>query len=165
MDNEFDPSAFLRALTCPISLIQPGLYIGNRKGALNLAQLKALGIRRVIQIQNAEVQPFFPGEFTYQRFHLPDSPSSNITTVLPHALPFIAQGLALNEPVFVHCDAGVSRSGSVIVAYLMASRGSSFDEAAAAARAGRYCIKPNTGFESQLRSLSLESLTGYLHSY
>lgn len=155
----------LQALCTPISKIEENLYIGNRRGAADLSLLKAYQIRRVVQIQNFDVQPFFPGQFNYLRFHMPDSPKSQISSMVSSALPFIAQGIALNEPVFVHCDAGVSRSGSVIVAYLMASRGLNFEEAVAVAREARACIRPNRGFEMQLRELTLDSLRGYLRNY
>jgi len=159
-----DPDKFLRALLSPISLVEKGLYIGNREGARDLDLLKAYRIRRVVQIQNFDTQPFHPGHFNYLRFHLADFPQSDISTLIPNALTFIAQGLAAEEPVFVHCDAGASRSGSVIVAYLMGSRGLNYDEALVAAREARTCIQPNSGFEAQLRSMTLESLSGYLRA-
>ncbi|MFO0000308.1 MAG: dual specificity protein phosphatase family protein, partial [bacterium] len=43
---------------------------------------------------------------------------------LPAALEFIKQA-----PTLVHCNAGVSRSGAIIVAFLMQKHSLEFDEA------------------------------------
>jgi protein-tyrosine phosphatase len=80
----------------------------------------------------------------------------------PTALPFISQGIEREEPVLVHCDAGISRSGSVVVAYLMASRELSFEDALKTARAVRVCIDPNEGFTRELKNIHRERLQGYL---
>jgi protein-tyrosine phosphatase len=144
--------------------VEEGLFIGSREGALHIDELKSLNIKHVLQIQNFETQPFFPGHLNYLCFHMADFPSSDITTLLPQALLFIAQARQLGEAVLVHCDGGVSRSASVVVAYLMASRDLGFDEALSAVRAARLCVRPNEGFEMQLRGVSLEVLKGYLTS-
>jgi protein-tyrosine phosphatase len=48
--------------------------------------------------------------------------------------------------VFVHCRNGVSRSGMVVVAYLMAREGWSRDEAVAFVRSRRPGLRPNPAF-------------------
>ncbi|KAF2762132.1 phosphatases II [Pseudovirgaria hyperparasitica] len=53
--------------------------------------------------------------------------------------------------VLVHCRAGISRSGAVIVAYLMWSRGLTYAAALDLARESRDVITPNEGFVRQLR--------------
>lgn len=56
--------------------------------------------------------------------------------------------------VFVHCAMGVSRSGALVLAYLMIHQGLSLTEAITAVRLNRD-IGPNTGFLEQLRKLEL----------
>lgn len=53
--------------------------------------------------------------------------------------------------VLVHCYAGVSRSASCVIAYLMQERGMKFQEAFAFASKKRPVIFPNMGFQRQLR--------------
>ncbi|KAF2195188.1 phosphatases II [Zopfia rhizophila CBS 207.26] len=60
--------------------------------------------------------------------------------------------------VLVHCLQGVSRSGAVIVAYLMRTRSLDYESALALARGSRSVITPNSGFADQLR---LWQQTGY----
>lgn len=52
--------------------------------------------------------------------------------------------------VFVHCDAGISRSGMVAVAYLMRRDGLSRDEALQLLRNRREVVRPNQAFMALL---------------
>lgn len=60
--------------------------------------------------------------------------------------------------VFVHCAMGVSRSGALVLAYLMICQGLSLAEAIAAVRLNRD-IGPNSGFLQQLLELELSLRT------
>ncbi len=53
--------------------------------------------------------------------------------------------------VLVHCNAGVSRSASVVIGFLMSQEKMSFDEAFSAVKTARPHIQPNPGFMSQLK--------------
>ncbi|KAL2813236.1 protein-tyrosine phosphatase-like protein [Aspergillus granulosus] len=53
--------------------------------------------------------------------------------------------------VLVHCNQGISRSGSVIVAYIMKYLSLPYAAALSTARESRGLIGPNIGFEYQLR--------------
>jgi len=59
---------------------------------------------------------------------------------------FIKKSLAEGGTVFVHCYAGISRSTSCIVAYLMYEYGMSQVQALNLIRQGRPIINPNVGF-------------------
>jgi len=56
-----------------------------------------------------------------------------------------------NRNVLVHCRQGVSRSGAVIIAYLMRMFSLEYDVALAIAQTSRSIIQPNSGFADQLR--------------
>lgn len=53
--------------------------------------------------------------------------------------------------VLVHCRQGVSRSASVVLAYLMKTKHLSYDEAFAFVKARRPRVSPNSSFSKQLR--------------
>jgi protein-tyrosine phosphatase len=76
--------------------------------------------------------------------------------------------------LFVHCEVGVSRSATLIIALLMKTEGMSFFDALCLVRSKRFQVLPNIGFASQLQRLEHElqprsaanapsSLAQYLH--
>jgi len=55
--------------------------------------------------------------------------------------------------VFVHCQSGMSRSATVVLAYLMRHRKMGFGDAYAFLKARRSIVAPNEGFMNMLRDL------------
>jgi protein-tyrosine phosphatase len=56
-----------------------------------------------------------------------------------------------NGRCLVHCVQGISRSASVVIAYVIASENKSFEEAHRYVKEKRPLIKPNDGFAQQLQ--------------
>lgn len=54
--------------------------------------------------------------------------------------------------MLVHCQAGISRSASIVISYLMERFSMSYDEARKYLKARRPQIDPNDGFVKQLKS-------------
>ena len=54
--------------------------------------------------------------------------------------------------VLVHCYAGVSRSSSTVMMFLMREYGISMNEAYKITKEKRWFINPNTGFKRQLNA-------------
>jgi dual specificity phosphatase 12 len=67
----------------------------------------------------------FPKEFTYKEINVADNSSTSILRHFPAAISFIKDGIAKGG-VLVHCYAGVSRSSSCVIAYLMQEKNQSF---------------------------------------
>ena len=69
---------------------------------------------------------------------------------LPDALAFIAQGALKGEKTLVHCNAGISRSGSVVVEFIRRAVPVKLVDAYAAAISARPIVRPNSNFLKQL---------------
>jgi atypical dual specificity phosphatase len=82
-----------------------------------------------------------------------DHPAVDLADHLPTCLAFIEAALANNtqHAVLVHCTAGISRSATVVIAYLMRRFACSFLSAYAFVAEKRPVICPNSGFQEQLR--------------
>jgi len=74
-------------------------------------------------------------------------------TILHQTATIIYEALKHNQNVLVHCYAGISRSGSVVVNYVCAMYGLSFDVGLDYVRRFRPCIHPNDGFARLLRQM------------
>ena len=53
--------------------------------------------------------------------------------------------------MFVHCNAGVSRAATVVIAYYMKTQQADFITAYEHVKTIRPCIRPNDGFGQQLK--------------
>uniref|UniRef100_A0A6B2LTR9 Protein-tyrosine-phosphatase n=1 Tax=Arcella intermedia TaxID=1963864 RepID=A0A6B2LTR9_9EUKA len=71
---------------------------------------------------------------------------------LLESIRFIDGHVRKGHNVVIHCAQGKSRSGSVLIAYLMAKRRMTYDEALAFGKARRNILEPNEGFTKQLRT-------------
>ena len=79
---------------------------------------------------------------------------SCIETIIPkikETKDFIDRCFAGGGKVLVHCNDGMSRSASLVIAYLMQKYGLDFKAALSHVQSRRFCVQPNDGFEQQLR--------------
>ena len=110
-----------------------------------MAALKQAGITHILQVA-AGIKPLFPRDFTYKVINVADVSSSSLIRHFPSAISFIKDGMTRGGGVLVHCFAGVSRSATVVIAYLMQEKNMSFSDAFAFASKRRPVIFPNMGF-------------------
>ncbi|XP_066862969.1 dual specificity protein phosphatase 22 isoform X4 [Kogia breviceps] len=80
-----------------------------------------------------------------------DSPSQNLTRHFKESIQFIHECRLRGEGCLVHCLAGVSRSVTLVVAYIMTVTDLGWEDALRTVRAGRSCANPNLGFQRQLQ--------------
>lgn len=90
-------------------------------------------------------------KITSKQIHMLDCPYVNIIAHFPEICIFIHQALTTGGKTLVHCRAGVSRSASAVIAYLMWSRHWSFETALDRVKEVRSFVNPNAGFRAQLR--------------
>jgi len=129
------------------------LYLGGVEAALDSQCLAEQGIRAVVCC-NRELEfpssKFIP-DLEYYRVDVEDMGREPIELFFPEATEFIHNQLLRERPVLVHCKAGVSRSASVLLAYLMEYCGYSLHDAFILTLRLRPTITPNPGFMERLR--------------
>jgi predicted protein tyrosine phosphatase len=69
---------------------------------------------------------------------------------------FIEECVSKNQKVLVHCVAGVSRSPTMVIAYLMKKNRWSFEQAYSHVEKQRPFIEPNPGFLEQLQAMEMD---------
>jgi protein-tyrosine phosphatase len=136
----------LDAPTSDVGEVLPGLFVGGSTAARHPPS----SVRRIVNCTQTEGCHHADRGVRYFQVVVDDNENAKIGKFFEQANGFIAEGLAAGEPVLVHCKEGISRSTTVVVAYLMAKRGLSLSDALAQTCAARPVAKPNRGFLEQL---------------
>lgn len=130
------------------------LFLGSEGSRASESWLAEQGIGRVLTVACAsEHLPKVDG-VSYKTIDVDDDPDEDLTPHLAETLSFIdgsAKTRGSRPHALVHCVSGISRSGTVVVACTMKSRGIGFDDALAFVRRERPQVHPNSGFSGQLR--------------
>uniref|UniRef100_A0A8C1AI70 Si:dkey-24f15.2 n=4 Tax=Cyprinus carpio TaxID=7962 RepID=A0A8C1AI70_CYPCA len=142
----------------PVSLIWPGLYIGDESTARDKGLLADLGITHVVNCAdgphriNTGAQFYSGMSISYCGVEASDHPQFDLSQYFCSTASFIKAALTQNGKVLVHCAMGVSRSGALVLAFLMMCENLTLTDAIIAVRLNRD-ICPNSGFLEQLRTM------------
>lgn len=136
--------------TSSLNKIIPNLFLGNIYDAANLTRLKEHNITHIVPIGNS-LPRFFKGEFIYYPLEVDifDSPKVSIIQYFEDVFTFIDNGRK-GGSVFIHCQAGISRSASFVIAYVMKEMNLDFNSAFTLVKNQRSVVNPNLGFVDQL---------------
>ncbi|XP_053592848.1 dual specificity protein phosphatase 19 [Microplitis demolitor] len=136
-----------------IDLIIPGLFLSSQDPVYNLDILESHEIKNVLSLGiNPEIK-FLTIKYHY--VDILDLPEFDLFKVLNECIKVIHENI--KENILVHCNAGVSRSPTIVIGYLMACKEMSYTQAYDFVKNIRY-IRPNDGFVNKLKSIKLEDL-------
>ncbi|KAM4816862.1 dual specificity protein phosphatase 22 isoform X1 [Urocitellus parryii] len=139
--------------------ILPGLYIGNFKDARDAEQLSKNKVTHILSVHDS-ARPMLEG-VKYLCIPAADSPSQNLTRHFKESIKFIHECRLQGEGCLVHCLAGVSRSVTLVIAYIMTVTDFGWEDALHTVRAGRSCANPNLGFQRQLQEFEKHEVHQY----
>jgi protein-tyrosine phosphatase len=91
-------------------------------------------------------------KISYLSFNLKDHAMENIECLFYEIIQFIENARVNNGRVLVHCIQGISRSVTLVLAYLMFSQKLNYDEAFKIVSSKRSIASPNLGFSIQLQN-------------
>ncbi|KAI3452659.1 hypothetical protein Pfo_009323 [Paulownia fortunei] len=132
------------------SRILDHIYLGSDAIAKNREILRQNGITHVLNCVGFVCPEYFKNELVYKTLWLQDCPSEDITSILYDVFDYFEDVREQCGRVLVHCCQGVSRSTSLVIAYLMWKEGQSFDDAFQHVKTARGVTNPNVGFACQL---------------
>ncbi|NWI88655.1 DUS16 phosphatase, partial [Pitta sordida] len=130
--------------------ILPHLYLGCQRDVLNKELMQQNDICYVLNASNTCPKPDFIPESHFLRVPVNDSFCEKILPWLDKSVEFIEKAKASNGHVLVHCLAGISRSATIAIAYIMKRMDMSLDEAYRFVKEKRPTISPNFNFLGQL---------------
>ncbi|KAF9975209.1 hypothetical protein BGZ73_001238 [Actinomortierella ambigua] len=153
-----------------VSMILPNfLYLGGELvEESQMDELEHLGIRRVLNMaENCDDELVLQrwGNKCYLKVGLRDHVDQDLGESLQEAIRFIASS---KTPIYVHCQAGKSRSVATVIGYLIQECHWPLKRAYDHVVERRRCMSPNIGFVSQLmqlerRVLGKEKTGGLIH--
>ncbi|XP_026877662.2 dual specificity protein phosphatase 19a [Electrophorus electricus] len=134
-----------------VGYIKPYLLLGSQDAAYHFGTLKKYKVTHILNVAYGG-ESAFPDLFIYKTLSILDLPDTNIISHLQECAQFIAKAKAEKGIVLVHSNAGVSRSVSVVIGYLMSREGQTFEDAFSLVKSARPASCPNPGFLEQLKS-------------
>ena len=135
----------------------PGIIIGDGPTAKNIDYLNKLGVTHVVNTAENDVtlnpKKLSKAGIAYMGFRCADLPNADIAQHFEATSAFIDRAMSFSGGlVFVNCLLGLSRSATIVAAYLMKHKGMSASQAITTMRSMRE-VKPNIGFLQQLGEL------------
>ncbi|XP_028596915.2 dual specificity protein phosphatase 2 [Podarcis muralis] len=140
----------------PVEIL-PFLYLGSCYHSSNREVLESLGITAVLNVSSS-CPNYFEGQFLYKSIPVEDNHMAEISVWFQEAIDFIDSVKNSSGRVLVHCQAGISRSATICLAYLIQSRRVRLEEAFDFVKQRRGVISPNFGFMGQLLQFETEVL-------
>lgn len=143
----------------PVEIL-PHLFLGNAANSEDSESLSRHGIQYILNV-TADLPNVFEdcGSMKYMQIPIADHWSQNLAKFFPKAIKFIDEGRDNSKGVLVHCLAGVSRSVTITVAYLMYKLNLSLNDAFNLVRNRKSNIAPNFHFMEQLHNFEQELKT------
>ncbi|KAM3862663.1 dual specificity protein phosphatase 19-like [Diretmus argenteus] len=140
-----------KSLDLQVGIVRPFLLLASQDAAHDIDILQRYKVSSVLNVAYG-VANLFPDQLVYKTVNILDLPDTDITSYLRDCSSFIDQAREQSGVVLVHCNAGVSRSSSIVIGYLMLREGLSFDDAYRQVKQARPSVCPNPGFYQQLQN-------------
>ena len=131
------------------------MYLCSYNAAKNLELLKENKITHIINCAADFCNNVFPNDFTYLSFNLKDHVMEDIECLFYECITFIENVKNKNGRVLIHCIQGISRSVSIVLAYLIYKEKYTYDIAFNHVQQIREISSPNFGFSIQLQNFYL----------
>ncbi|KAL6043223.1 Protein-tyrosine-phosphatase mkp1 [Balamuthia mandrillaris] len=112
------------------------LFLGAQEAATNVEGLAHHKVTHILNVATG-IENLFPQDFVYLSEPLYDDEQQQIERHFERCFAFIEQGIS-HSGVLVHCNAGVSRSASIVIAYLMNKHRLRFEEAYQRVKEAKY---------------------------
>ncbi|KAH3759675.1 Dual specificity phosphatase [Pelomyxa schiedti] len=129
-----------------------GLFLGGYSAASDWDLLRSKGVTHVLSVMEGAqmlIDPMRERGIVHKIVAVLDWDTEDLKKHFHECIKFIDNGLR-EGCVLVHCGAGISRSSTIVIAYIMWKSRIPFETALAQVTAIRPIVYPNAGFTKQL---------------
>ncbi|BFZ54027.1 hypothetical protein PYCC9005_001058 [Savitreella phatthalungensis] len=133
-----------------IHQVTPHLCISDVYAAQDEKTLRKHRVTHVLSLLSF-ANIIVPTDVKHLKLDILDYPDENIIDEFRHTHAFIRDAVEQGGNCLIHCQAGISRSSTVLCAFLMSSEGLTRDEAFRLIKHRRRQVRPNEGFWEQLK--------------
>jgi protein-tyrosine phosphatase len=144
----------------PTLIINPFLYLGGMYARQNPWVLDHLGITHILNVaaeQHLDTIHLTNSNINVKHIPAEDHENYNIRQNFDEAFQFIEDALnTKNGRILVHCALGISRSPTIVIAYIMYRYGMMYQKAFQYVQNLRPNINPNNSFKIQLQDFEYE---------
>ena len=161
-DKRLFTSLYATPWGCDCDEVYPSVFIGDKATVKNIRFLKKVGITHVLNAAegpwedlgfvNLSCEFYKETDIQYQGFCLWDTTGCDISPYFGCGSDFIARAVGSGGKVMINCQMGVSRSSSMVMAYMMISLEWGALEVLRELRKRRD-VRPNDDFMEQLGQL------------
>jgi predicted protein tyrosine phosphatase len=130
----------------PSEMLPGFMFLGTWEHAEDKELLKELKVKSVVTIHNAPENLDLSKGVKQLQITLADVESEPILPHLSSSFAFMEAARMAKQRVLVHCGAGVSRSATLVLAYLLRRHGVALAPALAFCQRQRAVVQPNDGF-------------------
>ena len=141
---------FPNILSPDMEKVIDNIYIGNLSSTVKLDDLKKHKIKHIISAVSG-VYPLYPNDINYTCLDLLDESFFEIFPVFEETNKII-DAISKDENILVHCICGVSRSVTIVCAYLIYKYGYTPEVSLNMIKKNRSIANPNKGFMDQLNN-------------
>jgi protein-tyrosine phosphatase len=134
-------------------IIGTNLYISDYNGVSDLDQLNMYNIKHVFNTCASKLDEF--PNIIYSNIIMSDDSGFDISQFFGELFTNFDKIISNGENLVVNCQAGMSRSASVLIGYLI-YKGSTFEDSYNLLKSCRNIIKPNQGFTAQLKKYEID---------
>lgn len=133
-----------------ISEVIPGLFLGNKQAAADRELLRGKGIVAVCAVGARQM---FNDDLVYHHVSIEDDGTESMLRHFPVACDFI-MAQRRRGSVFVHCKGGISRSPTMVIAFLVRCEGLPLTVAMEICALARPAARPSEVFVKDLREFA-----------
>jgi len=131
-------------------IVEGFLWLGDRFAASDTAVLKKLGITYMLTLYGTHEHEY-DVPLKVRCIPLEDDGSTDLGLVFKRCFEFIEMARSNGQKILVHCAAGINRSPSIVIAYLMKTNHWRYQQAYGFVQDKRWFIQPTLSYKMQLK--------------